>query len=140
MVTDKKVILHRISKIREALKNLTVFSQTPLDEFKKNSERQLAVLHSLQIAIEVCIDIGAHIISADELGVPKNHTHIFEILIQHQIISTSLLEELKKMVRFRNRIVHIYWDIDLDEIYRILKNNLKDFNNFIQQIEHYLSK
>ncbi len=38
------------------------------------------------------------------------------------------------MARFRNRIVHVYWDIDLNDIYEILEDDLEDFNRFVKEI------
>ncbi len=35
------------------------------------------------------------------------------------------------MVRFHNRVVHLYWDVDDATVYRILQENLNDFETFI---------
>jgi uncharacterized protein YutE (UPF0331/DUF86 family) len=42
------------------------------------------------------------------------------------------------MARFRNRLVHFYYRVDDKEVYDILKNNLLDFENFIESIELFL--
>lgn len=38
------------------------------------------------------------------------------------------------MVKFRNRIVHLYQEVDDSEIYRILQENLDDIKGFIQVV------
>lgn len=38
------------------------------------------------------------------------------------------------MAKFRNKIVHLYQDIDDEEIYKILQNNLDDFKRFLTEI------
>lgn len=36
-------------------------------------------------------------------------------------------------------LVHIYWDVDVAEIWRILQSRLGDFEKYISQIEDYLA-
>lgn len=38
------------------------------------------------------------------------------------------------MVSFRNRVVHLYWDADDAVVYRILQENLGDFETYIGYI------
>lgn len=37
---------------------------------------------------------------------------------------------LQNMAGYRNRIVHFYADITAEEIYKIINENLEDFNTF----------
>jgi uncharacterized protein YutE (UPF0331/DUF86 family) len=39
-----------------------------------------------------------------------------------------------KMVRFRNRIVHMYDDVDSQAVYRLITHNLDDFRDFMSTI------
>ncbi|MBW2312032.1 MAG: DUF86 domain-containing protein [Deltaproteobacteria bacterium] len=52
---------------------------------------------------------------------------------------TKFSLELEKMARFRNRLMHIYWDVDVAEIWRILQSRLGDFEKYISQIGDYLA-
>lgn len=45
---------------------------------------------------------------------------------------------MRQMARFRNRIVHLYWDVDLDLVYTYLTQRLGDFEQYLSQIEAYL--
>lgn len=38
------------------------------------------------------------------------------------------------MVKFRNRVVHLYFKVDDEMIYKILQDNLEDFEVFIKDI------
>ena len=38
------------------------------------------------------------------------------------------------MAKFRNLLVHLYWDVNDKKIYEILQSELDDFNEFIKQI------
>lgn len=41
---------------------------------------------------------------------------------------------LRQLVRFRNRMVRLYWDADDAILYRILQGNLNDFEVFIGHV------
>lgn len=43
------------------------------------------------------------------------------------------------MAKFRNRIVLFYDEVDDKEVYRILQDNLEDFNSFMRQIRKFLN-
>lgn len=48
-----------------------------------------------------------------------------------------IMPVLRQMVSFRNRVVHLYWEVDDAAVYKILKENLGDFNVHIQHILNY---
>jgi uncharacterized protein YutE (UPF0331/DUF86 family) len=43
------------------------------------------------------------------------------------------------MVQFRNRLVHLYWEVDEEIVYAILQNNLDDFDIFARYILDYMA-
>jgi uncharacterized protein YutE (UPF0331/DUF86 family) len=75
---------------------------------------------AMQNAIEACIEIASHIVSADRLGAPKDHSSLFDLLEQHGILSAAMADLMRRMARFRNRIVHLYWDVDLNLVHDYL--------------------
>jgi uncharacterized protein YutE (UPF0331/DUF86 family) len=44
------------------------------------------------------------------------------------------------MVRFRNRLVHTYWNVDTGQLYGILKEGLADVEKFKDFIVTYIKK
>ncbi len=50
---------------------------------------------------------------------------------QEGILPEDFMPTLRKMVSFRNRVVHLYWDMDDATVYHILQENLKDFETYI---------
>jgi uncharacterized protein YutE (UPF0331/DUF86 family) len=138
MVADREVVRSRCARIRRYVKDLGDLSQISLEDFKQNRERQYAVLHALQLAIEASIEIGTHICSADDIGVPASYAETFDLLEQVSIIDSALANKLRLMARFRNRIVHFYLEVDLGEVHGILNKNLSDFEQYLVAIEQYL--
>lgn len=40
--------------------------------------------------------------------------------------------KLMDMVKFRNRLVHIYWNLDDELVYDILNQDIKDIKKFLK--------
>jgi uncharacterized protein YutE (UPF0331/DUF86 family) len=135
---DKEKIESLFNELDKYLKELSELSSLPVSEYLNNSRNVYSGRYLLQIAVETCINIGNHIISRQELGVPKEYADTFRILQSNDIISQQLLETLVLMTRFRNRVVHLYWDIDDKLVLEIIKNNYKDFTRFRTAVLKYL--
>ena len=104
----------------------------------QNVERQYAVLHALQLSIEACVEIATHTCAADSLGVPSTYAEAFDHLEKAGVVDSELANDLRAMARFRNRIVHFYGEMDMKEVYRILTEELGDFDRYLVAIETYL--
>lgn len=135
---DKEKIESLFNELDKYLKELSELSSLPVSEYLSNSRNVYSGRYLLQIAVETCINIGNHIISRQELGVPKEYADTFRILQSNNIIPQQLLETLVLMTRFRNRVVHLYWDIDDKLVFEIIKNNYKDFTKFRTAVLKYL--
>jgi len=42
------------------------------------------------------------------------------------------------MAKFRNRLVHLYWEVDDAELYQILRENLSDLDRFLTEVGRFL--
>jgi len=50
----------------------------------------------------------------------------------------DLANRLKRMARFRNLIVHLYWRVDNRRVYQIIHANLDDLDAFRQKVLAWL--
>jgi uncharacterized protein YutE (UPF0331/DUF86 family) len=55
-----------------------------------------------------------------------------------EAIDTAFSAELRNMARFRNRLVHLYWEVDDRQLQDILQSRLDDFKSFLDSISHFL--
>lgn len=135
---DLELVQKRLQEILSFTRELEAFGKISKKEFLKNSERQYAVMHLLQLAIESCLSLGNHIIARERLGVPQNYQDTFSLLEKGKILQPEFAEEMKKMARFRNRLVHIYWEIDTPQLYEILTTRLGDFKEYVASIRRFI--
>lgn len=56
------------------------------------------------------------------------------------IIPNEFVPQLREMAGFRNMLVHVYWEVDLEKVHEILNNNLEDFEKFASYVAKFLLK
>jgi uncharacterized protein YutE (UPF0331/DUF86 family) len=127
----------RLQKLEQYIAELRRQQALTLEEFERDLTVQLAVERAFQAATECCIDMGSHIISVYGLGRPEEQRDVFRLLAKTGYLEDRYAQQMSEMVSFRNRIVHIYWDIDLRRLYRYLQEDiplLEQFRTFALQI------
>jgi len=74
----------------------------------------------------------SHVISLNKLRVPDDYADTFRVIGEAAGFDTGFLQTLIKMARFRNRLVHIYWEVDNDVIYDVLPGHVDNMEQFIR--------
>ena len=85
--------------------------------------------------MQVCVDIGSHIISESDAVVPATMGDVFVTLNTLDIISSDTCNTMKGTVGFRNVAVHNYEDINWDIVFSICTSSLSDFRQFAKEID-----
>lgn len=99
---------------------------------------QKAVEKMLQEMVEICIDIAKHIISDEGFRLPEDAKDAFTVLAEKNVIKDATAQMMQKMVGFRNLVVHLYEKTDVEIVYGIYRNRLKDFDIFSREILKHL--
>lgn len=90
---------------------------------------QLEVERALQLSIQICIDVGAHLVSELGLEPPADYQGIFASLDRAGAIDGELAERLAAAARLRNLLVHDYGAIDHGRLWDSL-GDLDDLRAF----------
>jgi uncharacterized protein YutE (UPF0331/DUF86 family) len=90
------------------------------------------------LAIEVCVDIGRHLIAAEGLSAADTYADVFTSLADAGIIAADRVGSLRAMARFRNRLVHLYDETDDAEIVKTLQHHLGDLDFFREQVAEFV--
>jgi len=138
-LVDRELILRKLSEIEEHLQELEEFKDISIENYEKDWKIQRIVERTLQILIEICIDIANHIISDEKWRVPSSYSETFKILYENRVIDSALFKNLEKMAKFRNIIVHNYDKISPEVMVNILRKELIDFLKFKDSIILWLS-
>ncbi len=125
-MSEIDVVLSKINVIKNCLMAIEKATLT-----EKDPEFQLSIYElNLQRAIQACIDLANATIAKEGLGLPNTYKQSFEILHKQSVISKEISQKLCAMVGFRNISVHDYEEIKPAIVHSIVKNHLKDFEDF----------
>jgi uncharacterized protein YutE (UPF0331/DUF86 family) len=127
----EEILINKSTTINRCLKRIAEDFQ---DDFLSNYTKQDAVILNIERACQAALDMATHIIRIEKLGTPQSHRDAFEKLEKNGIIKKELSDKLKSMVGFRNMAVHDYSSLNIDVVINIVKNNLKDLQEFAELI------
>ena len=133
-MVDKDLILAKASSVKRHLRRIEEKRNIDLNIFLKDIDLQESILFNLQMAIQNCIDIAAHIISDEGLGVPGSTNEMFYLLEENGYLDHDITEKMVKAVGFRNLIVHEYEKIELGQVFEIALKDIKDLNEYLKSI------
>ena len=138
MNLDIEKIKKRVSEIEESINEINKIVSINEYEFWKDKRNITSVKYYLLEAIEAVGEICVHIV-AKKFGKGVNSlSECINILEKEEILDKELSSRLKKMIKFRNKLIHKYWDIDDKLVYEYAKNETDDFTNFIKEIKKFL--
>jgi len=138
LAIDRTIVEQRLRKLEEQIALLRELEGVDREHFLSDPHQHIYALHLLQTAIQCIIDIGTHLASALNLGRVEEYRDIARLLAQGGIIPSRFRKTLEEMIGLRNLIIHEYLEIDYEQIYRIIQENLEDLTAFAEHIEAFL--
>jgi len=133
-LADTDLILAKAGSVKRHLNRVFEKRNTDLRTFLKNIDIQESVLFNIQMAIQNCIDIAAHIISDEGFGVPGSTNEMFYLLEENGYLDNEITEKMVKAVGLRNLVVHEYSKIDLERIFEVTQKDITDLTEFLKSI------
>ncbi len=71
----------------------------------------------------------------------ESYRDVFRKLVLHGVIDPDTGKAMEEAASLRNMIVHRYWQIDDERIYREAKgNNMAAIESFVSEVRNYVSK
>lgn len=135
---DYQNISARLEKLKEYVGYLKSYQKESFTQIKKDHTLQGAICRYFQLSVECVIDIAELLISSLGLRKPATGFEAIEILGENKIIPLRFSKKFAPIVGLRNILVHDYLKIDLNKVYKHLKEDLKDFNLFAKLISSFL--
>ena len=128
-----------MGEINAALRKLAGYAEMSEQDFVANPEKLDSAKYNLIVAIEGAMDICNSIVARAGGRAPKDHADCFEVLRELNLLEADFVERLKRMARFRNLLVHLYWKVDDKKIYQILRQNIQDIKDYLKIIAKVIS-
>ena len=136
-MVDSDVVFMKVGNIQRCLKRIrdvTALKAESLD----NPDIQDVFVLNLQRTIQSSLDLAAHVVASEGLGLPSSLKENFSLLQNSGVISEDLSMSMQRMVGFRNIAIHEYEDIDANVLKSILQHHLSDVESFyVAILQHF---
>ena len=131
---DREVIEQKLESLRRCLQRIETKCPPDPETLMTDLDLQDIVALNLSRAVQICVDIGAHLIAGMDVPAPDTMGQTFDILAQAGLLNDALATSLKKAVGFRNIAVHNYESINWLIVHSIVRYHLADFAEFAKVV------
>lgn len=131
---DREVIEQKLESLRRCIQRIETKCPADPAVLQQDTDLQDVITLNLTRAVQMCVDIGSHIIAGLEILPPTTMGKTFDALAEAGVIDEKLAVHLKKAVGFRNIAVHNYEAIDWIIVHAIARHHLNEFTEFAQAI------
>lgn len=119
-----------LERLGDEVADLRRLAGYDVDELLADRDKLKSVKYGFVVAIEICIEVGQHIIAGEGYRAPMNYGEVFTVLAEHEHLPADAVPTLIAMAGFRNLLVHGYADIDDRRVIATLHQHLDDFDRF----------
>ena len=135
---DQETMVKLVSELRKNVARLQDLAKLSEADFLKDPDKIGSAKYHFIVAIESCIDMCNHVISRNGFRAPEDYGDTFRVMNEEGALKQDFADELVNMAKFRNRLVHIYLEVENKQVYEILLDRLDDFKKFIDSLSKFL--
>jgi len=135
-LVDAERVGVRLDRLEHLLEGLEKARAGGEDVYLADEDLRAMTERRLQLAIQVCIDIGTQLVSELSAPPPADYAGVFTALAQAGELDRDLAGRLAAAARQRNLLVHLYLDLDDHEVFASLSrlDDLRAFASVAQRL------
>lgn len=127
---DKDVIARKLDSLGRCIARIEAKRPATFEALAADLDCQDIISINLERAVQLCVDIGAHLLCDVAVSPPETMGDVFTALSTEGILDPSVANALRRAVGFRNLSVHAYANIDWQRVFDIIQHRLDDFRTF----------
>jgi len=136
---DRDVIARKLEQLRHHVARIESKKPFRAEDLAAGEDLRDVVVFNLIQAVEVCVDVGMHVVAASSLPPPESMGEVFDRLALLSVFSSrpegaALVRRLRQAVGFRNVAVHGYAALDLVAVADACETGLEDLKQFAAAI------
>lgn len=127
---DREIVAEKLEALRRCIRRVTEKCPPDVETLEGDVDLQDILALNLSRAVQLSVDIGAHVLTGLEVPPPNTMGQTFDALTKAGVIPEDLGMKLKKAVGFRNLAVHNYEAINWAIVHSIAVHHIGDFSEF----------
>ena len=136
---SQKVAAGKIELVEQNIQRIKDLDLHPREAFLDEEINAAAGESCLLRALEAMLDLGRHIL-ARAFGVAVvEYEEVGPKLAENDVLTKTLAEKLSKKGRYRNRLVHMYYEVTPEELHEVFTNELADLEEIAEFIKYWMA-
>lgn len=131
---DPLILAEKLESLRRCITRIEERRADSAEALAADVDRQDIVTLNLARAVQLCVDMAAHVLTDASQAAPRSMSEAFERLAEQGVIDQDLASRMRSAVGFRNVAIHSYRRIDWDIVHVITHEDLDDFRRFAAAI------
>ena len=131
---DRLVVAEKLESLRRCVQRIEDRRVQTAEALRADPDRQDVLSLNITRAVQLCVDLAAHVVSDTKQPAPQTMGETFDLLAAEGVISAALCKRMRGAVGFRNIAVHSYQAIDWDIVHAITHEGMDDFREFAAAI------
>ncbi len=134
---DQVIFSQKLESLRRCIQRVEEKTPSNVNQLIQDPDIQDILVLNLTRAVQLCVDIGSHVISESDELAPTTMGDVFSTLERLGAITPATCLSMQKAVGFRNVAVHNYDVINWEIVFAICQKFLADFRRFAKEIVDY---
>jgi len=134
---DQVILAQKLESLRRCTQRVEEKTPSKVSHLIQDQDIQDILVLNLTRAVQLCVDIGSHVISESNELTPATMGDVFSTLELLGANSPITSNAMKKAVGFRNVAVHNYDIINWEIVFAISRQYFIDFRRYAKEITRY---
>lgn len=137
---DRELIEEKLESLRRCVRRVEEKRVSSVGELEADLDTQDIISVNLTRAVQLCVDVAAHIVAETGQPSPETMGEAFDRLHDVGVLPEPLAQRLKGAVGFRNVVIHAYRSIDWTIVHTITHERLDDFRTYARLVLQHLDQ
>ena len=123
---NKRIVADRLEWIDKMVEEINSLPLGDYEAFMEDRRNIWAAESCFRRALEALFDLGRHVLAKGFGKGVSEYKEISEELQKRKVLPRDEARLLRTLAGYRNRLVHFYHEVAVQELYRICKDELGD--------------
>ena len=137
-MTRIELVLAKGASVRRRLDRIADALSVGREAFVGDVGRIERAAFNVFLAMQECVDIGAHVVADERWGAPATLGEVFDVLKEHGVLTEVTAAAMRRGARLRNLIAHAYGDIDPTKLFDSASAGIGEIKAFLAEVEKWL--
>jgi uncharacterized protein YutE (UPF0331/DUF86 family) len=128
------VFERHVRRFDEVLGFLERLAETPWARFRDDPEKYGSAERFLQVAVAVLNDLGAHVVARQGGAPVATYRDVPLRLLEAGVLDDAQADVWRRVIGFRNVVVHEYLDVDRALVHDVLLHRLGDLRDLMRAV------